>query len=142
MLLMQLDDGTVSLFIPGNTFYQPNCIMDNLHSPNGNVEPGDKHISVATSEGEGQNLQNLNLGSLRLSPPVVIEVSKVTTVKAETVNNASPSDQPSPSPAAERPVDRPNNNQRGSSPAHSSAGHASPSSSPFTAIPQAKVSVI
>ncbi|XP_041809329.1 protein phosphatase 1, regulatory subunit 13Ba isoform X3 [Chelmon rostratus] len=117
----------------GNTFYQPECIlgdMDNIHSSNGNVEPGDKHISMATVEGE---VQNLNSGSRRLSPPsVAIETSKETTAKAETTNSVSPSAQPSPSPTPDRPEDQNNNNQRGSSPTntHKSVGHASPSPSP------------
>ncbi|XP_076604494.1 apoptosis-stimulating of p53 protein 1-like isoform X5 [Chaetodon auriga] len=113
------------------TFYQPDCIlgdMDNIHSANGNVEPGDKHVSMAAVEGE---IQNLNSGSRRLSPPsVAIETSKETTVKAETTNSVSPSAQPSPSPAPDRPEDQNNNNQRGSSPTPNSVGHASPSPSP------------
>ncbi|XP_070835462.1 apoptosis-stimulating of p53 protein 1-like isoform X4 [Chaetodon trifascialis] len=115
----------------GTTFYQPDCIlgdMDNIHSANGNVEPGDKHVSMATVEGE---VQNLNSGSRRLSPPsVTIETSKETTVKVETTNSVSPSAQPSPAPAPDRPEDQNNNNQRGSSPTHNSVGHASPSPSP------------
>lgn len=115
----------------GNTFYQPDCLlgeMDNIHSANGNVEPGDKHVSMATTEGE---VQNVNSGSRRLSPPsVAIETPKDTTAKAETTNNASPPTQTSPSPAPDRPEDQNNNNQKGSSPAHNSVGHASPSPSP------------
>ncbi|XP_051250333.1 apoptosis-stimulating of p53 protein 1 isoform X4 [Dicentrarchus labrax] len=115
----------------GNTFYQPECIlgdMDNIHSANGNVEPGDKHVSMATVESE---VQNLNLGSRRLSPPsVAIETSKEMTAKVETINNVSRSTQPSSSPAPDRPEDQNNNNQKGSSPAHNSVGHASPSISP------------
>lgn len=127
MVLMMLKSA-VSLLIPANTFYQPDCLlgdMDNIHSANGNVEPVDKHVGMANAEGE---VQNLNSSSRRLSPPsVVIETSKDTTAKAETTNNVSPSTQPSPSPA---PEDQNNNNQRGSSPAHNSVGHASPSPSP------------
>lgn len=115
----------------GNTFYQPDSILgdvDNIHSANGNVEPADKHISL---EGD---VQNMNTGSRRLSPPsVAIESSKETTAKAETTNSVSPSAQTSPSPPAhalDRPEDQNNNNQRGSSPAHNSIGHASPSASP------------
>ncbi|XP_049918351.1 apoptosis-stimulating of p53 protein 1-like isoform X4 [Epinephelus moara] len=115
----------------GNTFYQPDCLlgeMDNIHSANGNVEPGDKHVSMATTEGE---VQNVNSGSRRLSPPsVAIETPKDTTAKAETTNNASPPTQTSPSPAPDRPEDQNNNNQKGSSPVHNSVGHASPSPSP------------
>ncbi|XP_049452201.1 apoptosis-stimulating of p53 protein 1-like isoform X3 [Epinephelus fuscoguttatus] len=115
----------------GNTFYQPDCLlgeMDNIHSANGNVEPGDKHVSMATTEGE---VQNMNSGSRRLSPPsVAIETPKDTTAKAESTNNASPPTQTSPSPAPDRPEDQNNNNQKGSSPAHNSVGHASPSPSP------------
>ncbi|KAL7380442.1 hypothetical protein ABVT39_018050 [Epinephelus coioides] len=115
----------------GNTFYQPDCLlgeMDNIHSANGNVEPGDKHVSMATTEGE---VQNMNSGSRRLSPPsVAIETPKDTTAKAETTSNASPPTQTSPSPAPDRPEDQNNNNQKGSSPAHNSVGHASPSPSP------------
>lgn len=122
---------TVSFLIPGSTFYQPDCLLgdvDNIHSANGNVEPGDKHLNIATVEGE---VQNLNSGSRRLSPPsVAIEKSKETTAKAETTNNVSPSVQPSPSPAPDRPEDHNNNNQRGSTPTHNSVGHASPSPSP------------
>ncbi|TKS86356.1 Apoptosis-stimulating of p53 protein 1 [Collichthys lucidus] len=115
----------------GNTFYQPECIlgdMDNIHSANGNAEPGDKHASTTTVEGE---VKNLNSGSRRLSPPsVAIETPKETTAKAETTKNVSPPTQPSPSPAADRPEDQNNNNHRGSSPAQNSVGHASPSPSP------------
>ncbi|XP_019121929.1 apoptosis-stimulating of p53 protein 1 isoform X2 [Larimichthys crocea] len=115
----------------GNTFYQPECIlgdMDNIHSANGNVEPGDKHASTTTVEGE---VKNPNSGSRRLSPPsVAIETPKETTAKAETTKNVSPPTQPSPSPAADRPEDQNNNNHRGSSPAQNSVGHASPSPSP------------
>lgn len=132
----------VSLLIPGNTFYQPDCIlgdMDNIHSANGNIEPGDKHVSMATLEGGGQNL---NSGFLRLSPPsVAIETSKEMTAKAETINNVSSSIQPSPSPAPDRLEDQNNNNQRGSSPAHNSVGHASPSLSPPAPTPLPKVGI-
>ena len=122
----------VPLFIPGNTFYQPDCLlgeMDNIHSANGNVEPGDnKHGSVAPADGE---VQNLNSGSRRLSPPsVAIETPKEKTAKVETTNNVSPPTQPSSSPAPDRPEDQNNNNQRGTSPGHNSVGHASPSPSP------------
>lgn len=115
----------------GNTFYQPECLlgdMDNIHSANGNVEPGDKHVSVTAVEPE---VQNLNSNSRRLSPPsVAMETSKETTAAVEISNNVSPSTQPSPSPAPDRPEDQNNNNQRGSSPAQNSGGHASPSPSP------------
>lgn len=91
--------------------------MDNIHSANGNVEKGDKHITAATSEGEGQNL---NSGSLRLSPPsVIIETSKEMMAKAEPINDVPPSVQPGPPPAPDRPEDQNNNNQRGPSPAPS-----------------------
>ncbi|KAM6917208.1 apoptosis-stimulating of p53 protein 1-like isoform 1-T1 [Lycodopsis pacificus] len=113
----------------GNTFYQPDCLlgeMDNIHSANGNVEPGDTHVSMGTAEGEGQNL---NSGSRRLSPPsVAIETPRETTAKADTAIN--PPAQTGPPPAPERPEDQNNNNKRGSSPAQSSVGHASPSPSP------------
>lgn len=122
---------TVSLLIPANTFYQPDCILgevDNIHSANGNVEPGDKHVSTAVVEGE---VQNLNSGSRRLSPPsVAVEKTKEMTAKAETTNKVSPTAQPSPPPALERPEDQNNNSQRGSSPAHNSVGHAPPSPTP------------
>ncbi|XP_059209446.1 apoptosis-stimulating of p53 protein 1-like isoform X1 [Centropristis striata] len=115
----------------GNTFYQPDCIlgeMDNIHSANGNVEPGDKHVAMAAVEGE---VQNLNSGSRRLSPPsVAIEKPKETTAKAESTSNVSLPTQSSPSPVPDRPEDQNNNNQRGSSPAQNSVGHASPSPSP------------
>lgn len=124
----------------GNTFYQPECIlgdMDNIHSANGNVESGDKNVSLATAESEAQNV---NLGSRRLSPPsVAMETSKETTTKAETTNNVSPSAQPSPSPAPDKSEDQNNNNQRGPSPAHNSVGHASPSQSPPAAPSPPKV---
>ncbi|XP_039641791.1 apoptosis-stimulating of p53 protein 1-like isoform X3 [Perca fluviatilis] len=115
----------------GNTFYQPDCLlgeMDNIHSANGNAEPGDKHVSMAAVEGE---VQNLNSGARRLSPPSGdVETPKETTAKAETTNNVSPATRTSPPPAPDRPEDQNNNNQRGSSPAHNSVGHASPSPSP------------
>ncbi|XP_018553343.1 LOW QUALITY PROTEIN: apoptosis-stimulating of p53 protein 1-like [Lates calcarifer] len=115
----------------GSTFYQPDCLlgdMDNIHSANGNVEPGDKHVSMAAVEGE---VQNLNLDARRLSPPsVAIEASKETAAAAEAANNVSLSTQPSPSPASDRPEDQNNNNHRGSSPGHNSVGHAPPSPTP------------
>ncbi|XP_023279845.1 apoptosis-stimulating of p53 protein 1-like isoform X2 [Seriola lalandi dorsalis] len=114
--------------VTGNTFYQPDCLlgdMDNIHSANGNVEPGDKHVCMAAVEGE---VQNLNSDSQRLSPPsVAIETTKEKTVTVETTNNVSPPTQPSLSPAHDRPEDQNNNNQRGSSPSHSSVAHTSPS---------------
>ncbi|XP_042356604.1 apoptosis-stimulating of p53 protein 1-like isoform X3 [Plectropomus leopardus] len=126
--------------VSGNTFYQPDCLlgeMDNIHSANGNVEPSDKQASVATAEGE---VQNLNSGSRRLSPPsVAIETPKETTAKTESTNNVSPPPQTSPSPVPDRPEDQNNNNQRGSSPGHNSVGHASPSPSPPAPPSQPKV---
>uniref|UniRef100_A0A3Q3W3Q9 SH3 domain-containing protein n=1 Tax=Mola mola TaxID=94237 RepID=A0A3Q3W3Q9_MOLML len=124
----------------GNTFYQPGCLlgdMDNIHSANGNLEPGDKHVvGMAASEGEGQNL---NSRSPRLSPPFVArETSKEVTAKAETINNVSPSILPSPSPAPDRLEDQNNNNQSGSSPAHGSVGQTSPSPSPPAPTPLPK----
>ncbi|XP_063765064.1 apoptosis-stimulating of p53 protein 1-like isoform X2 [Eleginops maclovinus] len=114
----------------GNTFYQPECILgevDNIHSANGNVEPGDKNINTATAEGE---VKNLNSGARRLSPPsVAIETPKETSAKAETTKNVSPPTRANPPPAPDRPEDQ-NNNKKGSSPAHSSVGHSSPSTSP------------
>ncbi|XP_034090655.1 apoptosis-stimulating of p53 protein 1-like isoform X1 [Gymnodraco acuticeps] len=114
----------------GNTFYQPDCTLgevDNIHSSNGNVEPGDKHVNTATAEGE---VQNLNSGSRRLSPPsVAIEIPKETSAKAETTKNVSPPTRSSPPSAPDRPEDQ-NNNKKGSSPAHGSVGHSSPSTSP------------
>ncbi|KAG7244366.1 hypothetical protein INR49_003223 [Caranx melampygus] len=125
--------------VSGNTFYQPDCLlgdMDSIHSANGNVEAGDKHISVAAVEGEAQKL---NSDSQRLSPPsIVAETSKETTATVETANNVSPPTQPSLSPAPERPEDQNNNNQRGSSPAHSSVGHSSPSPPAPPSQPKAK----
>lgn len=113
--------------------------MDNIHSANGNIELGDKHVTVAASEGEGQNL---NSGSLRLSPPsVAIETSKEMTAKADSSNNASPSVQRSPPPVPDRPEDQNNNNQRGSSPARSSVGHAPPSPTPPAPTQPPKVGV-
>lgn len=123
----------------GNTFYQPECLlgeMDNIHSANGNAEPGDKHVSVTAVESE---VQNLNSDSRRLSPPsVAVETSKeITSVGMS--NNVSPSTQPSPSPAPDKPEDQNNNNHRGSSPAQNSGGHASPSPSPPAPPSQPKV---
>ncbi|XP_041828136.1 apoptosis-stimulating of p53 protein 1-like isoform X2 [Melanotaenia boesemani] len=115
----------------GNTFYQPDCLlgdMDNIHSANGNVEPGDKHVMVAVMEAESQNL---NSDSRRSShPSVTIETPKETTAVAESSSNGSSSSQPSPPPAPEKPEDQNNNNHRGSSPGKNSVGHASPSPSP------------
>lgn len=116
----------------GNTFYQPDCIlgeMDNIHSANGNVVPGDKHVTLAAVEGEGQNL---NSDSRRLSPPsVTVETpNEKTTATAETTNKVSPSPKLSPPPAPDRPEDQNNNNQRGSSPAHTIISRASPAPSP------------
>nr|XP_019940116.1 PREDICTED: apoptosis-stimulating of p53 protein 1-like isoform X3 [Paralichthys olivaceus] len=123
----------------GNTFYQPECLlgeMDNIHSANGNVEPGDKHISVAAVEGE---VQNLNSDSRRLSPPsIAIETSKETMATVETTNNVSPSTQPSPSPSPDRLEDQNNNKHRGSSPANNSVGQASPSPPAPPPLPKAK----
>nr|XP_020479108.1 apoptosis-stimulating of p53 protein 1-like isoform X3 [Monopterus albus] len=123
----------------GNTFYQPDCLlgdMDNIHSASGNDEPGDKHSSVGAVEGEGQNQDS---GSRSLSPPsIAIETSKEATT--ENTNNVSLLTQPSSSPAPDRPEDQNNNNQRGSSPGHSTGGHASPSLSTSTppSLPKAK----
>ncbi|XP_053289773.1 apoptosis-stimulating of p53 protein 1 isoform X3 [Pleuronectes platessa] len=123
----------------GNTFYQPECLlgdMDNIHSANGNVEPGDKHISVAAVEGK---VQNLNSDSRRLSPPSIsIETSKESTATSETTNNVSPSTQPSPFPSPDRPEDQNNNKQRGSSPTNNSVGQASPSPPAPPPLPKAK----
>ncbi|XP_071770368.1 apoptosis-stimulating of p53 protein 1 [Centroberyx gerrardi] len=113
----------------GNPFYQPGCLlgdMDNIHSANGNVEPGDKHGSMTAVEAESQNL---NSNSRRLSPPVAVETARETT----TADRVSPSTQPSPPPVPDRPEDQNNNNQRGSSP-----GHASPSPSPPSPMPPAQ----
>lgn len=134
----------VSLLISGNTFYQPGCLlgdMDNIHSANGNLEPGDKRvIGMAASEGQAQNL---NSRSPRLSPPFVArETSKEVTAKAETINNVSPSILPSPSPAPDRLEDQNNNNQSRSSPAHGSVGQASPSPSPPAPTPLPKVGLV
>eukprot|EP00066_Takifugu_rubripes_P023601 XP_011612867.1 PREDICTED: LOW QUALITY PROTEIN: apoptosis-stimulating of p53 protein 1-like [Takifugu rubripes] len=122
-----------------NTFYQPDSIlgdMDNIHSANGNVDPADKLLTVAASEGEGQNL---NAVSLHLSPPlVVLETPKATTLKGGIFNNLLPPVQLSPSPVPERLEDQNNNSQRRSSPSHSSGGHTSPSPSPSTQTPPTK----
>lgn len=123
--------------IPGNTFYQPDCIlpdMDNIHSANGNANLGDKLACVAASEAtEGHNS---NVGSLRSSPPsVVVETPK----EAESVSTAPPSVRLSPSPAPNRPEDQNNNNQRGQSPASHSVGLTSPSPSPPAHAPLPKV---
>ncbi|KAF7658468.1 hypothetical protein LDENG_00012500 [Lucifuga dentata] len=125
----------------GNTFYQPDSLlgdMDNIHSSNGNVELGDKHVSTSTLEGEGQNL---NSDSRRSSPPsVVVEKPNDTPTSAEATNKVSPSTQPSPSPSSDRPEDQNSNNHRGSSPTQKSVGHAPPSPSPAAppSLPKAK----
>lgn len=122
---------SVSLFIPGNTFYQPECILgdvDNIHSANGNVEPGDKHVTLAAVEGE---VKNLNSDSRRLSPPsVTVETPNEKTPTVETTNKVSPTPKPSPPPVPDRPEDRNNNNQTGCSPAHNNISRASPAPSP------------
>lgn len=131
---------SVFILIPGNTFYQPDCIlgdMDNIHSANGNAELGDKLAGTATPEAEAQNL---NTSSLRSSPPsVAVETSKEMAPKAESVNTVLPSVQLSASPAPNRPEDQNNNNQRGPSPANNSVGHASPAPSPPAPTPLPKV---
>lgn len=110
--------------------------MDNIHSANGNVDPGDKLGSMAASEGEGQNL---NTGSLRLSPPsVLMETSKASAAKAEPASDVLASVQPSPSNMSERLEEQNNNSQRRSSPSHSSLSHLSPSLS-STQTPLTKV---
>ncbi|KAM7376699.1 hypothetical protein PAMP_006412 [Pampus punctatissimus] len=116
----------------GNTFYQPDCIlgdnMDNIHSANGNVEPGDKHANLSAVEGESQNLNSV---SRRLSPPpVAVETPNETTATAKTTNKVSPPPKPSPSTTPDRSEDQNNNNQRGSSPAHTIISRASPAPSP------------
>lgn len=139
MRLMMLKS-SVLILIPGNTFYQPDCIlgeMDNIHSANGNAELGDKLASTAIPEGEAQNL---NTSSLHSSPPsVAVETSKEMVAKAESVNAVLPSVQLSASPAPNRPEDQNNNNQRGPSPANNSVGHASPAPSPPAPTPLPKV---
>lgn len=129
--------------LPGNTFYQPDCLlgdMDSIHSANGNAEAGDKHIIVAAVEGEAKNL---NLDSQRLSPPsIAAETSQKTTATVETANNVSPPTQPSLSPAPDRPEDQNNNNQRGSSPAHSSVVNSSPSPPAPPSKPKVGINVI
>lgn len=113
--------------------------MDNVHAANGNVDPGDKPVSAAASQGEGQNL---NAGSLRLSPPlVVMETPKATTARAEPASNTAPSVQARPGPVPERLEDQNNNSQRRPSPSHSSVRHGSPSPSPPTQTPPTKVFV-
>ncbi|KAG7510931.1 apoptosis-stimulating of p53 protein 1-like isoform X3 [Solea senegalensis] len=118
----------------GSTFYQPDCLlgdMDNIHSANGNVESGDKDVSIAAVEGK---VQNLNLDSRRLSPPsVATETSKETKATAGT----TPSTQTSPRLAL-RQEDQNNNNKRGSSPAQNPAGHASPSPAAAPSLPKVK----
>ncbi|KAF0044597.1 hypothetical protein F2P81_003755, partial [Scophthalmus maximus] len=105
-------------------------------SANGNVEPGDKHISTAAVEGQ---VQNLNLDSRRLSPPsVAIETPKETKTTTESTHNVSRSPQPSPPPAPDRPEDQNNNNQRGSSPAQNSVSPASPSPPAPPSLPKVK----
>lgn len=122
----------------GNTFYQPDCLLgdvDNIHSANGNLESSNKHVTVSTTASESQNL---NSDSQRLSPSsVAIETPKETT--GETVNNVTPLRQPGSSPSLDKPEDQNNNNQKSSSPAHNSVGHASPSPSPPAAPLKPKV---
>lgn len=102
--------------------------MDNIHSANGNVESGDKHIAVAAADTEGPKPSS---DSRCLSSPVVtIETSKETTVTEESVNTLSPSAQTQSPAAPERPEDQNNNNQRGSSPVHNSEVHTPRTPSP------------
>lgn len=119
------------VFIPGSTFYQPDCLlndMDNIHTANGNADTSDKHVGVITAEGDSQNL---NFDAQRSSPPrVTVETSKETTASAETPKSVSPSTQPSPSPAPDRPEDQNNNNHRGCNLANSAGGHPSATPSP------------
>ncbi|XP_029983279.1 apoptosis-stimulating of p53 protein 1-like isoform X3 [Sphaeramia orbicularis] len=112
----------------GNTFYQPECLLgdvDNIHSANGNIEPNEKHVNLASEEGEGQNSD-----SRRLSPPsVAIETPNET--MGEVINKVSPVTKPNSSPPPDRPEDQNNNNQKSSSPApQNSVGHTSPSPTP------------
>ncbi|KAM4625934.1 apoptosis-stimulating of p53 protein 1-like [Polymixia lowei] len=124
----------------GNPFYQPGCLladMDNIHSANGNVEPGETHVNTTILEGEGRNL---NSDTRRLSPPSV-ETPNEKTATAVAAENVSQSTQPSPPPASDRPKDQ-NNNKRGSSPAQNSVGNTPPSPSPpsslLPALPKTK----
>lgn len=122
---------------PGNTFYQPDCIladMDHIQSSNGNADLGEQLSSVAASEAaEGPNS---NMGSQRSSPPsVIVETTK----EVENASRAPPTVQLSPLPVPSRPEDQINNNQRGQSPASVSAGLSSPSPSPPAPAPLPKV---
>ncbi|XP_017290337.1 apoptosis-stimulating of p53 protein 1 isoform X3 [Kryptolebias marmoratus] len=118
----------------GNPFYQPDCLLgdvDAISSANGSVESGEKKVSVAAAEAEE---------SRRSSPPsVTVETSKEKTAEStKTASPSAPSAKPSPPHAPERLEDHNNNNQRGTSPAQTSTGHASPSPSPPAPPPQLK----
>ncbi|XP_037551274.1 apoptosis-stimulating of p53 protein 1 [Nematolebias whitei] len=115
----------------GNPFYQPDCLLGDMDisSANGNVETSEKKVSLAAVEAED---------SRRSSPPSVpTETPKENASAPESTNIAPPSTQPSPTPAPVRPDDH-NNNQRRTSPAQTSAGHASPSPSAPPPLPKAK----
>ncbi|XP_061552362.1 apoptosis-stimulating of p53 protein 1-like isoform X4 [Phycodurus eques] len=112
--------------VSGNTFYQPECLlgdMDNIHSAEGNVEPGDKHASLATEDVE---VQNLNLDCLRLSPAAPTE----TPTTEEMAKNGSPSPQTNLPSTPDGSEHQNNNNQSSCSSAESMTIQASPSPSP------------
>ncbi|XP_077423947.1 apoptosis-stimulating of p53 protein 1-like isoform X2 [Vanacampus margaritifer] len=112
--------------VSGNTFYQPECLlsdMDNIHSAEVNVDPGEKHASLAAEDAE---VQNLNLDCRRLSPGAAAETD--TTV--EVTKNRSPSPRTNLPSTPDKSEDQNNNNQSSSSSVHSMAGQASPSPSP------------
>ncbi|XP_061650814.1 apoptosis-stimulating of p53 protein 1-like isoform X3 [Phyllopteryx taeniolatus] len=112
--------------VSGNTFYQPECLlgdMDNIHSAEGNVEPGDKHASLATEDVE---VQNLNLDCLRLSPAAPTE----TPTTEEMTKNGSPSPQTNLPSTPDGSEHQNNNNQSSCSSAESMTNQASPSPSP------------
>lgn len=110
-------------YFTGNPFYQPDCLLGDMDvsSANGNVETSEKTVSLAAVEAEDSRCSS--------PPSVPTETPKENTSAAESTKIAPPSTQPSPTPAPVRPDDH-NNNQRGTSPAQTSAGYASPSPSP------------
>lgn len=128
---------SVPVLCSGNPFYQPDSLlgeMDSIGSANGNVESGDKKVVVAAAEAED---------SRRTSPPsVTTEASEEKTASVESKNTMSLSAQPSPLPAPEKPEDHNRNNQRGTSPAQNSAGHASPALSAPPPPPKVHINIL
>ncbi|XP_061700262.1 apoptosis-stimulating of p53 protein 1-like isoform X3 [Syngnathoides biaculeatus] len=112
--------------VSGNTFYQPDCLlddMDNTHSPVGSVEPGNKPASLTTEDVE---VQNLNLDCCRLSPATSTEMPEI----KEMTKKGSPSSQTNLPSTPNGSEHQNNNNQSSSSPADSMTNQSSPSPSP------------